>query len=52
MNCSVCGKELEKVREDESVNTNTNVIYLRTVYHCEEDDVWITIETPKLVNNN
>lgn len=47
MNCTVCGKKLEKIREDESVNANTKSLYLRTIYHCKTDDVWVTVEIPK-----
>jgi hypothetical protein len=37
-----------KIRQDISHNPNeNNKEYDRTVYQCEEDDVWVTAEIPK-----
>lgn len=35
------------VKSDESENIEKGKKYLRTIYHCEADDVWINVEVPK-----
>lgn len=47
MKCPKCKKAMDFDREDETENTVTNKIYLRRVYVCKSDDVWVTIEKPK-----
>lgn len=48
MKCIKCGKEMKAVKKDLSRNSlvKPNIKYLREVFHCEEDDVWINVETP------
>lgn len=47
MKCPVCKEQMKKVRRDSSYNPNeANKEYDRTVYKCEIDDIWITIEVP------
>ena len=56
MNCPVCNKEMKVVRTDISHNGEEgekHAEYNRTVFHCEEDDVWANTEIPiKHINKN
>jgi uncharacterized protein with PIN domain len=45
--CPKCGEEMIQVSTDESVSTKNDKKYTRTIYMCEKDDVWLTLETPK-----
>ncbi len=47
MKCPKCQDEMKVVNEAESVNSENNKKYLRKIYHCEVDDIWLTTETPK-----
>lgn len=48
MKCSECKKEMKLVGKDFSYNfkTKPKVKYLRTVYHCATNDIWINVEVP------
>lgn len=46
MHCPLCDLEMTVMRKDVSFNTN-NVQYIRKIYKCITDDVWITTEIPK-----
>lgn len=44
----MCKQEMKAIRRDISHNPNEgNKEYDRTVYQCESDDIWVTIEIPK-----
>jgi uncharacterized Zn finger protein (UPF0148 family) len=47
MKCPVCGKEMKIDKTDSSHNAKTGQEYVRTVYVCEMDDVWVVTEIPK-----
>ncbi len=47
MKCPKCHNIMKVVSEDESSNSENNKIYLRVIYHCEECDIWLNLETPK-----
>ena len=48
MNCPECKKEMVvKGRDDSFDSTKDNKKYNRTVYWCETDDVWVSVEIPK-----
>ena len=47
MNCPHCNKEMIVKRKDISHNPENKKNYDRTVYWCEEDDVWANLEVPK-----
>ena len=49
MKCTKCQNEMKVVKEDESINSENNKKYSRVIYHCEADDIWINLETPKEV---
>lgn len=52
MKCPTCSKEMVVSNQDTSYNfRNGNKAYDRTYYVCQNDDIWITTEKPK-VNNN
>ncbi len=44
--CPHCNSLMELQREEVSNDQNTR-IYRRRIFHCNNDDVWISIETPK-----
>jgi len=46
MNCPKCKGGMSEIRKDNTVNPETKKKYSRTVYQCEKDDIWITVETP------
>ncbi len=46
MKCPKCGKEMEKIRKDFSYGSK-NKEYLRVIYVCKKDDIWVTVETPE-----
>ncbi len=37
---------MKVIKKDESVNSENGKKYLRTIYHCQSDDIWINVETP------
>lgn len=40
---------MKKVRWDISTNPNeNNKEYSRTLYQCQADDTWVTVEIPKV----
>jgi hypothetical protein len=45
--CPVCGGEMKEDRQDETENAGSGKRYSRTVFTCEKDDVWVTLEIPK-----
>ena len=49
MKCPKCKKEM-KVREESITNNqktgNSYKEYAKMVYWCEDDDIWISAETP------
>src|SRR3989338_1990592 len=47
MKCPKCGKEMVIKKQDISHDSKNNKQYNRTVYWCEQDDVWGNIEIPK-----
>ncbi len=48
MECPICKQAMKKVRRDISHNPDeNNKEYGRVVYQCETDDVWVTTEIPK-----
>ena len=47
MKCPKCTKTMIKVKQDISKNLKTNKKYLRVLYHCKNDDVWLNLETPQ-----
>ncbi len=52
MNCPLCEQVMEKVAEDVSFDFNKQAKeYDRTIYRCNKDDAWLTIEKPKAVEN-
>ena len=51
MKCPKCQNEMKITRSDESSNTETSKKYLRVIYHCEVDDIWLNLETPKINKN-
>lgn len=46
MNCPNCHKTMRIKKEDRSLGANKKE-YMRTIYWCEVDDVWINVEIPK-----
>lgn len=49
MKCSVCSQEMQIKRNDISHNLKKGSKYKkykRTIYWCEKDDVWISVEIP------
>lgn len=47
MKCPKCSKIMIVVKQDISKNSKTNKKYLRIIYNCKNDDVWLTLETPE-----
>jgi C4-type Zn-finger protein len=47
MQCPVCKKEMRLAGTHETNNPATGDLYERTVYACDADDAWITVELPK-----
>lgn len=47
MKCPKCSKAMIVVKQDISKNTETNKKYLRILYNCKKDDVWLSLETPE-----
>lgn len=45
--CPVCGSAMKEIRKDESSDSKNGKKYSRTVYHCDMDDVWVSVEIPK-----
>ena len=48
MKCSECEKEMKLKKKDVSYNFDVKPKkkYLRKVYWCKDDDIWINIENP------
>lgn len=49
MKCTVCGNEMQVKNQDTSDNQKPGSEYKkynRILYRCENDDVWISVETP------
>ncbi|HYH74547.1 MAG TPA: hypothetical protein VD735_01155 [Candidatus Saccharimonadales bacterium] len=49
MNCPICSHDMKQVRESVTNNQKTGADYAEytaTIYHCEADDAWVTIEVP------
>lgn len=50
MKCPTCHQEMNVHKKDVTNNREKESgykEYQRTVYVCEKDDAWITVETPK-----
>lgn len=52
MNCPRCNEEMtQQGRPETTVDHGTRIPgreYTRILYWCEKDDVWASVETPKL----
>ena len=49
MKCPKCNKELPKVGNQVTNNLKTGKEYKeydKEIYQCQDDDIWVTIETP------
>lgn len=46
MNCPHCKKEMVLKNKDVSRNSQNSKEYDKTIYICEADDIWISIEIP------
>lgn len=48
MQCPKCGKEMVVKGKDSSFNDQVDPkkLYSRIIYWCEQDDVWVNVETP------
>ena len=46
MQCPVCGKQMDRYKEEPSYSSRKQVEYKRTFYRCEQDDTWATLEVP------
>lgn len=54
MKCSKCNlamKETEKSITNNELKDDKYKEYLKILYHCEYDDVWISIEVPNKFTN-
>ena len=47
MICPKCQNLMTIKSEDLSHDSNNNKKYDRKIYWCEDDDIWIRLETPK-----
>ncbi len=48
MKCPACSKTMKKIEQDASFNPkDDNKEYVRVMYHCATDDIWVTTEVPK-----
>ena len=47
MKCIKCGEKIKEVAKDETANHKTGQKYTSMTYHCEKDDIWLNLETPK-----
>lgn len=47
MKCSTCGQEMKLLSVDTTISHKNSKYYKRTIYWCEEDDIWVTTEIPK-----
>ena len=50
MKCPRCDKEMKVIKSDISNNGKKGEDYKeykRTIYWCEQDDVWVNLEVPK-----
>ena len=55
MKWPICKQEMKKVRWEISNNFKMADLYKeydKTTYECKNDDVWVTIETPIVNENN
>lgn len=48
MKCPKCSEEMVAKVEDTSSNSRNGKQYDRTVFWCEKDDVWGSLEIPKV----
>lgn len=51
MRCPKCGNKMKVIKNDISNNGKKGEDYKeyeRVVYKCEQDDVWINVEVPKI----
>ncbi len=48
MDCPNCQNKMNLKKVDLSYNDPSakNKFYKREVYHCEVDDIWVTVESP------
>lgn len=44
--CPKCKKEMTLVSKDISHDFKKKKKYSRKIFHCEKDDVWISLEIP------
>lgn len=49
MICPKCQKEIAVKNQAISHDSNNRKNYDRIVYWCQQDDIWVNIETPKEV---
>lgn len=47
MECPTCKKPMTLLRQDTSRSKLQEKNYDRTIYGCQDDDVWVTIEVPQ-----
>ncbi len=47
MQCPVCNKEMTAYQEELCYSTKKGVVYKRTRYMCQDDDVWGRVEAPQ-----
>lgn len=46
MVCPKCGQEMTRYKEESTYSRRKLIEYRRTYYHCEQDDVWGSLEIP------
>jgi uncharacterized protein with PIN domain len=54
MKCPKCNlemKEMKKSITNNQLEDDGYKEYAKTLYSCEQDDVWVSVETPKQVTN-
>lgn len=48
--CPACKNQMQLTKEETSFDySRGNKEYMRSVYHCKTDDIWISQETPKKI---
>lgn len=52
MQCPKCNHEMDLMKHDTSRSRLQEKIYDRTIYGCQHDDVWVTIEIPQQKSMN
>lgn len=47
MKCPVCEKDMTMMKQDTSRSKLQEKRYDRTIYGCQDDDAWVTVEVPQ-----